>query len=165
MRTESRNLFTFGELSDKAKERALDLNRDWDVEGLDWWQFTYEAAKRIGLKITSFDLGRRSECSGQFTRHGKDSAQAIFEEHGPDCETVATAKAFLKDFFSLELEDETGEPSDRDLEECEKHFLQSLLEDYRIMLGKEYEWLTSDDQVAEFLECNEVEFLEDGSWP
>lgn len=165
MRTETRTLYLLSELSPKAREKAIDRLRSWNVEDMEWWDGVYDDAERIGLKITSFDLGRRSECNGRFTQSGKDVAEAIIKEHGPDCETVATAQAFLKDLASLPLEDGEDCPSDRDLEKCEAEFLRSLLEDYRVMLERECDYLTSDEAVAESLECNEVEFLEDGSRP
>ncbi len=46
--TTTRTLYTFGELSEKAKAAALDKHRNWNVEGLEWWEFVYEDAARIG---------------------------------------------------------------------------------------------------------------------
>jgi hypothetical protein len=69
----------------------------------------------------------------------------------------------MKEYAALPLEDGEGTPSDREMEELEDWFLHELLEDYRILLEREYEYLTSDESVAESLECNGVEFLEDGS--
>jgi hypothetical protein len=51
MKTKTITLYTFDELSDKAKEQA----RNWFREGnfdYAWWQFTYDDAERIGLNIT-----------------------------------------------------------------------------------------------------------------
>jgi hypothetical protein len=61
MRTETttRTLYTFDALSEKAKDKA----RDWwrQSAGHDqWWEFTFEDAQRVGLKIESFDTGRRN---------------------------------------------------------------------------------------------------------
>ena len=165
MRTETRELFTISELSDSAREKAITDHRYWNTEDSDWWDGVYEDAARIGLKITSFDLGRRSSCEGYFTESGADVARAILAEHGPDCETVTDAENFLKALAALPLEDGEDCPSDDDLEECEKEFLHDLLESYRIMLEHECEYLESDEAVAESLEANGVEFLEDGGRP
>lgn len=165
MRTETRKLFTLDELSPEAREKAIDRLRYWNVEDSDWWDGVYDDAARIGLKITAFELGRRSSCEGYFTESGADVARAIIAEHGPDCETVADAENFLKALAALPLEEGEDCPSDEDLEECEKEFLHDLLESYRIMLEHECDYLTSDEAVAESLEANGVEFLEDGSEP
>jgi type I restriction-modification system DNA methylase subunit len=52
MRTETttRTLYTFDELSETAKEKALEVYRDINLN-FDWWDGTYEDAKNIGLKI------------------------------------------------------------------------------------------------------------------
>lgn len=44
---------TFDELSESAKEHALNRLGDINVDQ-GWWDFTYEDAENIGLEITSF---------------------------------------------------------------------------------------------------------------
>jgi hypothetical protein len=150
-------IYTVNELSPASKEKTIANNRMYNVECLDWWDGVYEDARLIGLELTSFDLGRRSECKGRFKRAAVDVAKSILAEHGAKCNTVADAEAFMKDYEAL------GDDEGRELEELEDWFLHELLEDYRILLEREYEYLTSDESVAESLECNGVEFLEDGS--
>ena len=41
-------------------------------------------------------------------------------------------------------------------------FTKLLGECYLQMLNKEFDYLTEDEQIAESLECNEMEFLENG---
>ena len=41
-RTIERTVFTFEELSDKAKEKALDECRDWEVQDPYWYESTYD---------------------------------------------------------------------------------------------------------------------------
>jgi len=145
-------IFNFDELSKQAKEKA----RDWYREGAldyEWWDIVYEDAQNIGLKITGFDLGRSSEVDGKFTKSCKTVAKLIVENHGPDTETYKDAKAFLKD------NKKTEEVS----EETENEFLKTLLEDYRLILEKEMEYLTSDEAIDESIQANEYEFNEDGS--
>ena len=55
---------------------------------------------------------------------------------------------------------EYGDPED--LEDLNKEFLRSLCEDYRIILQKEYEYLTSEEAIIETIEVNEYEFTEEG---
>jgi hypothetical protein len=45
----------------------------------------------------------------------------------------------------------------------EGEFLKSLLEDYRIILSKEYDYLTSRESIIETIEANEYEFDENGN--
>ena len=51
--------FKFADLDEKAKARARDEARDWNVEH-DWWDYTYEDAiecgKLLGIEIESKDL-------------------------------------------------------------------------------------------------------------
>ena len=44
----------------------------------------------------------------------------------------------------------------------EDEFLKSLLEDYSIILQKEYEYQTSEEAIIESIKANDYEFTEDG---
>lgn len=66
MRTEviTREIFSFNELSDEAKEKAIDSLRDINT-GHDWWRHTYDTFSELagmcnisGFKIEGFDLDR-----------------------------------------------------------------------------------------------------------
>ena len=71
MRQETKivNIYKYDELSDKAKENVLSYFAELDYG---WWEFTYDDAERIGLKITSFDLYRNT-ISGGFIDYAKDT--------------------------------------------------------------------------------------------
>lgn len=167
--TETKTLYKFDELSDKAKEKA----RDWYREGAldyDWWDSTYEDAERIGLKMKAFDLGRASYAEAEFIASAEETAHKIETEHGTSCETFIDAKAYLKARDEIvntatrttdgELENEYE--LDDKLDELDAEFLKTLREDYRIILEKEMEYLLSDESVDETIEINEYEFLENG---
>jgi uncharacterized membrane protein len=170
MRTETttRNIYTFEELSDKAKEKA----RDWWREGaldIDWWESTYEDAENIGLKITGFDIGRGNDITGDFTDSPEDVAKKIMEEHGEHCETYIDARHFLKEleeFMDKAKKDEWGELATLKLEDereaIENEFQYAILQDYLAMLKREIEWLMADEQVDEAITCIEYEFTEEG---
>ncbi len=49
-----------------------------------------------------------------------------------------------------------------ELENDEDEFLKELLEDYRIILQKEYEYQTSEEAIIGTIEANEYEFTQDG---
>lgn len=170
MRTETttRTIYTFDELIEKAKEKA----RDWWREGAldyNWWQFIYEDADGIGLKISGFDLDRRRHATGEFTFPAVEVAAKTIKEHGEKCETFATATAFLKErktFMESAEKDEWGELAtyelQGELDDIENDFLKSLLEDYAIMLQREHDFHLEDEQVDESIMANCYEFTEDG---
>lgn len=84
-----------------------------------------------------------------------------------------TAQSFLTEWDNLVAKYSDGINTDRvsednenefdnDADELESEYFNLLLEDYRIMLNKEYEYLTSDEVIKETIEANEYEFTEDG---
>lgn len=172
MREETRTLYTINELSPAAREKAIDKNRDWNVME-DWWDGVYDDASQIGLKITSFDLGRGHEIGGEFTESAESCAHSIVGDHGHDCETFKTANAYLTErdeLLSVWPKDDDGEFEDvylldDKLDDLDDEFLHAILEDYLVILSHEYDYLTSDEAIVESLETNEVEFTEDGGRP
>lgn len=165
MKTVSVNLYSYAELSDKAKEKALE--KLWDINvSFDWWDSTYEDAANIGLRIRAFDA---YHAEGELKESAKEVAEAILREHGEHCETYATAKEFLKNrakFFSEVVLDTDGnlktQALEDELEEMETNFKKDLLENYATILQGEYEYLTGRKQVIEAIEANAYEFTEDG---
>jgi len=169
MKTKTINLYQFSELSDEAKEKAIQKLSDINV-GYDWWQFQYEDAKNIGLKITSFDLDRNRHAEGEFLLSANEVAQNIFNNHGIHCETFKIATKFMDEWqpvFANYMDEthkdyESRESEDK-LQELEDEFLKSLLEDYSIMLQNECDYLQSDKAIIETIEANEYDFDEDGN--
>lgn len=163
------NVYSFDELSEKSKEKAI--NSLYDINtSFDWWEFVYADAETIGLKITSFDLDRNRHADGHFLLSANEVAQNIFNEHGETCETYRTAFSFMQQWQPIfnDYMDETSEnyeskESEDALIELENNFLRDLLEDYSIMLQNEYEYQISDEAIIETIEANQYEFLEDGS--
>ncbi len=168
METRTYNVYKFKELSEKGKEKAIEKNRYMNVD-YEWWEFTYEDAETIGLKIESFDIGRGNYAQGRFMISACEVAQNILNEHGEACETYKTAKDFLHNWQPVfdEYVDEESEhyesPEHEDrLQEIEEEFLRSLCENYRLMLQKNYEYLTSDEAIAESLIANDYDFTGEG---
>jgi hypothetical protein len=171
MRIKETKVYPFDELSDEGKEAAvLGL---WEINVcLDWWEFTFEDAGQIGLKLTEFELDRGAYCKGEFIEGAKETATGILHNHGKDCETYKTATGFTMDSAELLVKypvkmdddgyDDNEYEREKEQEEVDAEFLKSVLEDYRIMLQKEYEYLTSEAAIIETIEANEYEFTEDG---
>ena len=169
--TVTTKVYSFAELSESAKENAIqelsDINTDYE-----WWDSEYEDAANVGIKITGFDLGRGSFCRGSID-DVEETANKIIAEHGESCETYKTAANYLKDrrilvekYSDGTKTDEVAEDNDYDFDqECDDlddEFKKSILEDYRIMLQKQYEYLCSEEAIIETIEANEYEFTEDG---
>lgn len=171
MRIKETKVYPFAELSDDAKEKALESLADINVD-YEWWDSTFEDAATVKLKLTEFELGRGNYCKGDFIEYAKDTADAIIENHGENCETRQTAEDFIAGTAELnklfpEIPDDDGDDEneyerDGQQQDLDDEFLVSILEDYRIILQKEYEYLTSETMIIETIEANEYEFTEDG---
>lgn len=153
MRIKKTKVYPFDELSDEIKEKVVE--KHWYINTwYAWWQFTYDDAKNIGLTIIEFNIDRGAFCRGDID-DAIDTARAILKEHGDSCETWQTAK----DFHDAVAKD--GEDTE-DYENLCLEFKYNLLEDYRIILAKEYEYLTSEEAIIETIQINEYEFTADG---
>ncbi len=171
MRIEKTKLYPFDELSEDAKEKAVqdlcNINVDYE-----WYESTYEDAVQVKLNLLAFDLDGGGDCRGEFIEYAKDTADAIIENHGRMGETYKTAIEFIEDsaklymIYPVKLDDDGEDENEYDREkeqaELDGEFLKSILEDYRIILQKEYEHLTSETGIIETIEANEYEFTEDG---
>ena len=168
MKTIEIKLYSYEELSNEAKQKALNKYAQINVE-CDWWQSTYEEAENIGLKLIFFDLDRNRHATGKFLLAANEVAQNILNEHGAECETYKTAQSFLNEWQPVfnNYMDETHEnyeskESEDILSELETDFLNSLLEDYSIMLQKECEYLQSEEAILETFTANDYTFEENG---
>lgn len=158
METRTYEVYKFNELPAESRKKAIEKYYDINVD-YDWWQYTYEDAETIGLKISEFDIDRASFVKGVFTAPAGDVAKAIFENHGEQCETYKTAKAYINCVSALDPE---GEDYEELLADCDRHFLKSLCEDYRILLQKEYEYRTSEEAIMDSLVINDYDFTLEG---
>lgn len=165
MRTETttRTLYKFDELAEDAQNSAIEELYNINVD-YEWWDAVYEDAAQIGLKINEFDIGRGSFCKGKLTLSAVEVANKIINDHGKQGETYETARSYLVDLSELKREyAEKGEDyDDLDTEDIDANFLRSLLEDYLLMLRKEYEYMTSTEAIRETINANEYEFTEEG---
>jgi hypothetical protein len=172
MKTKTITLYSFDELSEESQKKALENLSDINVN-FEWWESTYEDAERVGLKINSFDLDRASYVNAEFTLSAIETAQLIIDNHGENCETYKTAQSFQTDWANAVATHSDGKQLDKVCEdkesefdeianELESDFLKSLCEDYRIILTKEYEHLTSKEAIKETIEANEYTFIESG---
>jgi hypothetical protein len=169
---EEKTVYLFEELPVESQQKALE--EYWGINvNYEWWDFTYEDAKNIGLEITEFDLDRNRHAKGDFINSALETAEKILENHGDICETYKTAKDYLEARTNLvkkysdgvNTEQVLGDNEynfDNECDEIDEEFLRSLLEDYSIILQKESEYLTSEEVIKETLIANEYEFTIDG---
>lgn len=172
MKTIELKIYKFDELSEEAKQKAIERLYDVNVD-YEWWEFTYDDAEEIGLKITGFDVGRGNYCNGEFIKSAHEVADLIIANHGEECETTKTAIEFMKerdalvckysDGKNIEVVAEENEYDfDCDCDELEEEFLNSILEDYRVILRNEYEYQTSEEAIIETIRANDYDFYENG---
>lgn len=159
MRHQTITVYPFAELSERAQQRAADWVRqgqDFDFE----WECLQEDAKRIGLRLTSWEYGRSA--GGELIESAVDCAKKILKEHGKDTRTYQTAAALLKDAKQYDDADDDTSVLYDDWRARQRDFLHALLEDYRSMADQEYEHQQSDAVTRETIEANGYEFTEDG---
>lgn len=143
--TTKHTVYNFDELSEDAKQKALENLYDINVN-YDWWEFIYEDAENIGLKITGFDLDRNKHATGRLIHELPEVCKAIMSEHGEITDTYQLAKKW-RNKHGYDNEEE---------------FSKALLEEYANILQKDYEYLTSEEAIIEAIQANEYEFYEDG---
>ena len=168
MKTIQINLYSFDELSEAAKQKAIENNLYVNVN-YDWYSYIYENAKNIGLEITGFDIDRNRHATGTFITSVCEVAQNIINEHCETCETYKTATKFLEEWqpaFNDYLDETHDDYESKDAEdtmiELEEDFLKSLLEDYSIILQDEYDYLQSDEAIIDTIRANDYLFTQDG---
>lgn len=217
MRTIETTLYQFDELSDKAKAKALDKCREWNVD-YDWWEYLYENFTQdvaqygysVGVKDISFS-GFWSQGDGaKFSGHvSKDHNQCLgllpcdlatrVRDYNAKCRLLGVQEITLEfssritssghychsgymrldcptfgwedwedfDRVDIGMQSEFHDLTDalRDCDEIDRAVIEEArghADDLYRALRDEYEWLTSDEQVAESIRCNEREFTEEG---
>ena len=88
----------FNQLSESAKQHALDSNRNWNVEHVEWWEYTFtdfiEVAKRLGFTVEErfvwfrgfWSQGDGASFAGDFASTGH--AGALIRDHAPKDEKL-----------------------------------------------------------------------------
>jgi hypothetical protein len=161
-RTIRTKVFKFNELNEDAKERAIEDFRYSNTPDFEYsFENIKEDAKEIGLKIISLSDDRQNE--GEWLLSANEVAQNIFNSHGEMCETYKTAQKFMDEWEPVFAEYMQTEEGEEKLMELEDEFLQSLLEDYRILYNNDLENQSTDEYIKEQIEANEYEFTKDGN--
>lgn len=156
METREYKVYAWDELSDEGKDKALE--KYWDINiNFDWYTFTQDDAKDVGIEIEEFDL-YHGTIKVKALQDEVSIAESIIKNHGETCDAFIDAKVFLKEINELPDKGEDAEAS----KELRRDFVRTLGEDYRIMLDHEYQYLTSEAAIIESFKANEYMFTEDG---
>ena len=180
--TKTITLYEFDELNEEAQETALNSLCDINVD-CRWWDYIYEDAYVVGLKIKEFDIDHKT-IRGDFQEYPLEVCRLIRKNHGKDCDTFETAAAYRKEYVTAfmkwrKAQIQQSEPYtsywklerwywlgefkfEDEATEIEFNFLKALLEDYLIMLCNEYKYQTSREQVVETIKANDYLFTELG---
>lgn len=207
MRTQTITIYKFDELSDEAKQTAIDNNR-FCVHDFDWWESSYEAfaeaSDLFGLDIrqtrkslmdgtfrydpTIFFSGFSSQGDGACFEgeysYKKGALKATKQALPMDYELLRIVRDLQslqqRNFYQLTaatkhrgsynhsgcmditVDRADGKAFSDDDEDSLKQLLRDFADWIYSNLEKEYDYLTSDEAVAESLRTNEVEFTEDG---
>ncbi len=171
METREYNVYKYGELTEEQKQKVLENYADINVY-FNWREFIFEDAKTVGIKITEFDLVCNIHCVGEFIEDANNTAILVFKEHGKACETYKTAENYQSEISALrakipeDLADDGCDNNEYEREQAESdidtEFLRSILEDYLILLQKEFEYMTSEKAIIETIEANDYDFTVDG---
>lgn len=187
MRTEQINVFTFDELSESAKQKAIERFRDVQYN---WWESVYEWLKDTYPQYEDCQInfsGFSSQGDGASFTFRLDSAyfekwvetlnipewkKAILVHYTPQFYGKRNSSRYSHKYsvtIEFESEDHNYENIDKFKNEMYVDFLELLRSDYYFhcdqlyrTLENEYDYLTSDECIIESIEANGYEFLENG---
>ena len=163
MRTITRNVYTYKELTAQAKKKAIEYFMEHGPAADFWWTDIYEDAKETAnLIIDGFDLnhGRSINVRPLEFQDAESSAKKVLKQHGESCETYQIAKTFLEEYDAIDMEYEGDEERVEEL--CDDYF-EKIGNAYLRMLEREYDDITSEDYAIDYMENNNYEFYADGT--
>ena len=189
MREKTIKLYKFDELSDEAKREAMDWYREINLD-YEWYDNIYDYAKQCGeiigididkIHFSGFSFQGDGACFTGSYSYAKKSVKAIMKYAPQDKElhTIALElqREQRKHFYNLSARmDHRGfyYHSGCMMTDVYKDGLDydndTIVEQLRYFadwiysrLEEEYDFLNSDEQIAENIRDNEYEFLEDGT--
>ena len=179
MREITVKVYSFAELSDDVRERALDAFRDINVE-YDWWDGAYytirAAGELLGLEIGDIHFDTYLYCIFDASYEYVRGASAAVRNEFPRATDLHDVARKLQDlqkrhFYSLSCAVTEGRSMNRYScfrfgEDYDCAELGDIIDDFArwawVLLRGDYKYLTSDEAVQEAIEANEYEFTEEG---
>lgn len=183
------NVYNYSELQPGAQERAINEYLSLGID--EWWENLYDHAESIGMKITSSDEYKvtadftldnpdiAANIVEQYADTEPEPASLLQDalnyqkarkkllipsssDLNPELNEAEHEAEYDFD-CDFECEDDYESAQEEALEDLDDDFRHDLQEDFRILLIKEYEYITSTECIEEIFETNEYTFLEDGS--
>jgi len=173
----------FGELSEEAKEKALECMRDLNVD-YNWWDGTLEFIAedwldKYGISFEAsgicFDLDPRYK-ELHFIRekvYVEKPYRLVHAATGSKGLAMCAGKGLLEFYFetvhygggharTFLRHSDYRSVNTPDLPVDFEQFFHELCQEFWRILEKEYDYLISDEAVKETIEINEYDFYEDG---
>lgn len=173
MRTIEVKLYQFEELSNEAKENAIEENRTMNVEH-DWWDWFDEGMNEIGIKVNSFDVYYGN--IGITIDDSEQTAIKAIEKYPKENEVFKISKQFIADRDALvkrlgegnnidgySVKEEFINEYDEEIEHLEEQYRREIAKEIITWLREDYEYLQTDEAIAETLIANDYEFTEGGT--
>lgn len=158
MREATITVYKFEELSEKVQGKVIDKLAELSFD-YDWWDFIYDDAKQVGIKINGFDI-YAGYCKAEYTDSAEFTADAIIENHGSSCNTYKHAQQYQAE--RVKLDNGNNDDFDALVDDLNDDFLENLKRDYLVMLREEYDYIGSKEHAIEIAEANDYEFTADG---
>jgi hypothetical protein len=154
METIEVTLYKFDELSDKAKEFAVQDNIHILTDfGSYWYETLIQELKDVGISAGSFDLNRR-EIEVDFYEDMNDVCANVVKDF-KGSEIAEMCASYLT---SVEAQLAFDETDDDMLQDMEMAFIYDLKFEILNMFQREYDYLTDADVIADYLLTNEYDF-------
>lgn len=180
MRTITKELYKFEELSPEVQQKVIDDNRDWNVN-YDWWQFAYEVIeetwKERGLGTDdhkkgngpfyfSLDRSWNFHATGVYVDDYNKLFKALnIHETSDMAENIYHNVSFTVQYYGGNSAKTlvNSDYLDDESEKIVQNFIDALCEDSLDYLQKEYDYLTSDKAIRESIESNGDEYDWEGN--
>tara|TARA_R100001530_G_scaffold42474_1_gene32372 strand:+ start:202 stop:702 length:501 start_codon:yes stop_codon:yes gene_type:complete len=162
MKVKEVKTWKFEELTEEQQEKAIENYYDFNVDDSFWCEEWTEDNLDIGLKVTSFDIGRGAYCKIDCQKDFQEIAENIQKTFGKEADITQTATNFLKSRKEIIEHTEDNEPEYlEDIEEVEEEFERELEIDILQQLKDSYEYNTSKEAISESLIANDYDFTSD----
>ena len=165
MKVKEVKTWKFEELTEEQQEKAIENYYDFNVDDSSFWceEWT-EDNLDIGLKVTSFDIGRGAYCKIDCQKDFQEIAENIQKTFGKEADITQTATNFLKsrkEIVVLMLAKGNWNKHLQGMEEVEEEFERELEIDILQQLKDSYEYNTSKEAISESLIANDYDFTSD----
>lgn len=170
MKTIKTIVYEYHELSDKAKTKAIEEYSEINTN-YDWWYLTFDEFKTLGIKVTGVDLYRKEIGIENIVPYEEIAYNICHEFNGNSI--YERAIQFSIDFEALKRKyevDNNGFTFNEKKQDNYQDEYDDLTFEFKVdlcneildWLNNEYEYLISEEGIADTIVANEYLFTEDG---